>query len=555
MYSLIVSAFLFMITLNVHAVEDLKLSGLSIRYDNGALDVLNQQKLPAEEEWIKVETPEQMVEIITSLKVRGAPLIGIAAVLSMAQLAEKGESAESIEKAAALLRTSRPTAVNLATYIDRVLAAMKNGTNVREDVLKAVENIFHEDTALCEAMGKSGADLIQPGERILTYCNTGSLATAGIGTALGVIKVAHKQGKKIHVYACETRPLLQGGRLTAWELEQNGIPYTLICDNMAASLMRSGKIDRVLVGADRISANGDFANKIGTYSLAVLAQHHKIPFHVVAPYTTFDASCPDGAAIKIEERSSHEVRGVSGSFGTVCWSPKDAPVYNPAFDVTPGSLVTSFISDSKIPVVQNLLDKTVINAIIDVGHFLNYFNLCPATSGNFSIRVNPEVAAITVSGVHKGELTPDDIMLVNLEGKPYRNSKKPSAETLLHTAIYALFPDVGAVLHTHSMYGTVLSRLLAPQTALITEGYEMHKALGIPTHESSVVIHIFENSQDMPALAREVTEYLRENPKTLGFLLRGHGLYTWGKNMKEAKIRVEAFEHILESEYKTRSRS
>jgi methylthioribose-1-phosphate isomerase len=325
--------------------QGLQLQGLSIRYDNGYLAVLNQQKLPLEEEWISVETPEQMVEIITSLKVRGAPLIGIAAILSLAQLAEQKASYETIEQAAYLLRSARPTAVNLANYIDRVLTVMKNSTNLHQDILNAVEGIFLEDTALCEAMGIAGAAIIQPEEKILTYCNTGSLATAGIGTALGVIKTAHAQGKRIHVYACETRPLLQGGRLTAWELEQNGIPYTLICDNMAASLMKSGEIDRVLVGADRIAANGDFANKIGTYSLAVLAHHHQIPFHVVAPYTTIDPKCPDGDSIKIEQRSSNEVRGASGSFGSVVWSPKNAPVYNPAFDVTPASLVTSYILD------------------------------------------------------------------------------------------------------------------------------------------------------------------------------------------------------------------
>jgi methylthioribose-1-phosphate isomerase len=319
----------------------LTLEGLAIRYDQGKLLVLNQQKLPGEEEWIDAQTPEDMVEIIQGLKVRGAPLIGVAAVLSIAQLVEKGASKDEIEKAAYLLRESRPTAVNLAICVDRVLAALHND----EDLLAKIEEIFVEDVALCKAMGEHGAELIQPGENILTYCNSGGLATAGIGTAFGVIKTAHDQGKKIHVYACETRPLLQGGRLTAWELERNGIPYTLICDNMAASLMRSGKINRVLLGADRIAANGDFANKIGTYSVAVLARYHNIPFHVVAPYTTIDPNCPSGDEIRIEQRSPHEVRGAAGSFGKVIWSPKDAPVYNPAFDVTPANLVTSYILD------------------------------------------------------------------------------------------------------------------------------------------------------------------------------------------------------------------
>lgn len=328
--------------LQAHA---LVIDGFAIRYDQGNLSVLNQQKLPVEEEWIDVRTSEQMVEIITSLKVRGAPMIGIAAVLSLARDAELGASKEELEKAALLLKKSRPTAVNLSIYIERLLAAMEASSDIHATVLHMAEDIYREDILLCQSMGEAGAELIEDGENILTVCNTGSLATAGIGTALGVIKTAHAQGKKIHVYACETRPLLQGGRLTAWELQESGIPYTLICDNMAATLMQQRKIDRVLVGADRIAANGDFANKIGTYSAAVLAHYHGIPFHVVAPYTTIDPNCPNGASIQIEERSPEEVRGAMGSFGKVCWSPKNAPVYNPAFDVTPASLVTSYILD------------------------------------------------------------------------------------------------------------------------------------------------------------------------------------------------------------------
>ncbi len=333
---------LFCATINA----SLSLDGFAIRYNQGHLSVLNQQKLPHETEWLDVQTPEQMVEIITSLKVRGAPMIGIAAVLSLSQLAEHGSSREAIQNAAELLKRSRPTAVNLAIYIERTLKAMENRSDFRQAVIETAAAIYHEDTLLCNKMGAAGGDLIEEGEQILTICNTGSLATAGIGTALGVIKTAHAQGKKIHVYACETRPLLQGGRLTAWELEQSGIPYTLICDSMAGMLMQQGKIDRVLVGADRIAANGDFANKIGTYSLAVLAHHHEIPFHVVAPYTTIDLHCPNGKGIKIEQRAPDEVRGAAGSFGKVIWSPSSAPVYNPAFDVTPAPLVTTYILDT-----------------------------------------------------------------------------------------------------------------------------------------------------------------------------------------------------------------
>lgn len=329
-------------TLSLHAEA---LNSFSISYENQRLLVLNQQKLPQEEEWIDVHSVEQMHEIITSLKVRGAPMIGIAAIFALAQMADQKASKESLISAAEYLRTSRPTAVNLSIYLDRVIKVIENSTEHHQAVLNEVSTIFYEDVALCEAMSEAGAALIAEGEHILTYCNTGSLATAGIGTALGVIKKAHLQGKKIHVYVCETRPLLQGGRLTVWELDKVGVPYTLICDNMAATLMGQGKVDRVLVGADRIATNGDFANKIGTYSLAVLAKYHQVPFHVVAPYTTIDPACHSGQEIVIEERAPKEVRGVSGAFGAVTWSLENAPVYNPAFDVTPADLVTSYILD------------------------------------------------------------------------------------------------------------------------------------------------------------------------------------------------------------------
>jgi methylthioribose-1-phosphate isomerase len=321
------------------------LSTPAIQYNKGHLSVLNQQKLPLEEEWIDCSTPEDMVEMIQSLKVRGAPLIGIAALLALAQLVERGANRDSIIAAARLLRQSRPTAVNLAHSIDRVLKRLDEESDHFKAVLSCVKEIVQEDIALCEAMSAAGAKIIQKGENLLTYCNTGCLATVGTGTALGVIKEAHRQSKCIHVYACETRPLLQGGRLTAWELTNAKIPHTLICDNMAGYLMSLGKIDRVLVGADRIARNGDFANKIGTYSLAVLAHHHRIPFYVVAPYTTFDAGCPDGSHIVIEERCANEVRGVKGVLSQMIWSPADTPVYNPAFDVTPSSLVTAYIMD------------------------------------------------------------------------------------------------------------------------------------------------------------------------------------------------------------------
>ncbi|HLP31022.1 MAG TPA: S-methyl-5-thioribose-1-phosphate isomerase, partial [Geothrix sp.] len=242
-------------------------------------------------------------------------------------------SAGEYAAACAALRAARPTAVNLMWAMDR----MKDAS----DPVAEAQAIFEEDVRLCEGMAQHGAALIQDGEGLLTHCNTGGLATAGIGTALGVIRRAFEQGKRIHVYADETRPLLQGGRLTAWELRKLGIPATLVTDSMAALLMRDGRVQRVLVGSDRVAANGDFANKVGTYGVAVQAHHHGVPFHPVAPFSTVDLTCPNGAAIPIEERDPAEVRG----FGPLRWAPEGMPAWNPSFDVTPVDLVTSLVLD------------------------------------------------------------------------------------------------------------------------------------------------------------------------------------------------------------------
>lgn len=323
-----------------------ELLSTSLRYSQNKLLVLNQQKLLAIEEWLHCQHPQQMHDIIYSLQVRGAPLIGIAAALSLACYAESGADKQQIESAAALLKSARPTAVNLAHCLDRQLTAMRE-KNDTQAVITVAEALFAEDAELCRQIASYGQAIIRDGDHIITHCNTGSLVTTGVGTALGVITTAHQLGKKIHVYVDETRPLLQGARLTVWELARAQLPYTLICDNMAAMLMRSGKINKVIVGADRIAKNGDFANKIGTYGLAVLARYHQVPFYVAAPYTTVDIHCPDGNHIHIEERAADEVRGayVPGH-GQVIWSVENCPVFNPAFDVTPADLVTGYILDS-----------------------------------------------------------------------------------------------------------------------------------------------------------------------------------------------------------------
>jgi methylthioribose-1-phosphate isomerase len=318
-----------------------ELSSRALRLKNGKLEILDQQLLPFEEKWITVTSPEHMVEIIKALKVRGAPLIGVAAALSLAVWAEKNKPDDKLfAKTAELLRSARPTAVNLMNAIDRV----KNA----ETALKTAVALFHEDVDLCEKMGKRGAELINEGDGVLTHCNTGGLATVGRGTALAAISCAWDMKKKFHVYVDETRPLLQGGRLTTWELTHMKIPHTLICDNMAGFLMAQGKIQKVFVGTDRIAMNGDFANKVGTYSVAVLAHYHKIPFYVVGPWTTVDPRCASGKEIPIEERKAFEVHGVEGSFGKVQWAMDSSPVYNPSFDVTPVDLVTGIVIDDEL---------------------------------------------------------------------------------------------------------------------------------------------------------------------------------------------------------------
>lgn len=292
-----------------------------------------------------------MWQHIKQLSVRGAPLIGVAAAMAIAVTAKNGNySKQDIINKSEYLKTARPTAVNLMYCCDRIIHELEkySGENHTQLVCDLAHEMLAKEIEMNDSMAKLGASLIKEGESILTHCNTGGLATPGKGTALGIIKEAHLQGKKIHVYVDETRPLLQGGRLTTYELERAGIPYTLITDNMAAFLMKQGKIQRVFVGADRIATNGDFANKIGTYSVAVLANYHKIPFHAVAPISTVDFQCPSGEHIPIEERKAEEVLGASGHFGNVRWAPKNAQTYNPAFDVTPIELVTSIILDSGV---------------------------------------------------------------------------------------------------------------------------------------------------------------------------------------------------------------
>jgi len=311
------------------------------------LSILDQTLLPLREEWISLRSVSETITAIQALKVRGAPLIGVTAALSIGQSAVNGASLSQLTEEVHALYQARPTAVNLMVCMNRMIAGI-DAQKSPEELLNIAVDLFNEDVRLCEAIAGNGAELIQAGDNILTHCNTGGLATAGIGTALGVIRKTHQQGKTIHVYVDETRPLLQGARLTAWELKKLEIPYTLITDNMAGHLMKLNKVQKIIVGCDRIAANGDFANKIGTYSLAVLAHYHQIPFYVAGPYTTLDKECASGEQIPIEQRKASEVSGAEGVFGRVEWAAPESPVYNPAFDVTPAELVSGWILNDRI---------------------------------------------------------------------------------------------------------------------------------------------------------------------------------------------------------------
>jgi methylthioribose-1-phosphate isomerase len=302
----------------------------AVHWTGDTLELLDQRLLPERKTYVTCRTAGEVAQAIRDMVVRGAPAIGCAAAFGVALEAKRGGDLAAAER---VLAASRPTAVNLFW----ALARMRGVANPAGEAVA----IFHENLAACRAMGAWGAALVKDGARIMTHCNAGALATAGHGTALGVIRSARDAGKKVSVLVNETRPYLQGARLTAWEMVEEGIPATLITDNMAGHLISRGEVDLVIVGADRIAANGDTANKIGTYTLAVLAQRHAVPFYVAAPISTFDASIADGSSIPIEERPVDEVLGYRGAR----WAPQGVRVRNPAFDVTPADLITAIVTE------------------------------------------------------------------------------------------------------------------------------------------------------------------------------------------------------------------
>ncbi|MCI8594023.1 MAG: S-methyl-5-thioribose-1-phosphate isomerase [Oscillospiraceae bacterium] len=331
-----------------------------IRWQETSLSLLDQRKLPLQVIWNDYTDYRDIISAIRTLEVRGAPSIGVAAAyafcLAGLEFQNKPNFAANMKKAKEELAASRPTAVNLFWALDRMERCLdKNGAEPScvPALIQEAKELDRENLEMNRAMSRYGAETVPMKAHILTHCNAGPIATGGIGTALGVIIEAFEQGKVEMVYVDETRPLLQGSRLTAWELQQHGVPATLICDNMAATLMNQGKIDQVLLGCDRMAANGDFANKIGTYSVAVNAHYHGVPFYTVLPSSTIDLTIADGSGIVVEQRDPQEVRTMYG----VQTAPTDIPVYNPAFDVTPHKLLTGAITEKGVvynPYKENL---------------------------------------------------------------------------------------------------------------------------------------------------------------------------------------------------------
>ncbi|MCH7598214.1 MAG: S-methyl-5-thioribose-1-phosphate isomerase [Myxococcales bacterium] len=338
-------------------------SWFTLRWSDDAVLMLDQRQLPEEEVYLTLRSLEEIAQAIENLVIRGAPAIGCAAAMGIARAAVTSEATrvdallDDLERASERLARTRPTAVNLFWALEKMSEVWKSSAaestadrgeqdveRIRAALIQEAQFIHDDDIRTCRAIGSAGLELVPPDSRILTHCNAGALATAGYGTALGLVRAAFEAGRNVSVIADETRPYLQGARLTAWELQRDHVPVTVITDSMSGYLMQQGKIDLVVVGADRIAANGDVANKIGTYAVAVLARAHQIPFYVAAPVNTVDLATPDGAAIPIEERGRAEVAELAGRMLV----PKGVPVRHPAFDITPAELVTAIVTERGI---------------------------------------------------------------------------------------------------------------------------------------------------------------------------------------------------------------
>ncbi|MFD4357646.1 S-methyl-5-thioribose-1-phosphate isomerase [Nocardia sp. NPDC058518] len=527
----------------------------SLIWDDGALVTIDQRGLPHEVRELRLRAVDEIIDAITTLAIRGAPAIGIAGAFGVV-IATRVHTRDGVVDVAAVqaeadrIAAARPTAVNLAWAVDRVRGRIPDGADA---VLAETLDMLAEDGRVNLAAATHAADLVQRlcGDRplrLLTHCNTGRLATSAVGTAIGALRVLHERGAVEDVIVDETRPLLQGARLTAWELAEAGIPHRLTIDSAAAWAMATGQVDAVLVGADRITANGDVANKIGTFTLALAARHHGIPFIVVAPESTRDTAMATGAQIVVEQRAAAEVTG----FGGVATAPADTAVFNPAFDVTPTDLVTAVVTENGVVYRNSDSFDARGQEIAATARQLYERGWMPGTAGNISVRVpGGEDALITASGLSKGELSAHDTVLVAIADTTARpgQNRKPSAETSIHTAVYRTRP-AGAVVHVHSPFATALATTAARPGGTVTPvritGFELLKGFGL-ADPSSVAIPVFPNWPDVPRIGTDIETYLRENPDAPPILLiTGHGITTWGDTLAQARDRAECLEALCE---------
>ena len=509
----------------------------SIIWDDGALLAIDQRLLPRELRWLRITTVDEVIDAIKTLAIRGAPALGVAGAfgVALAAYAHIGDT-DTTTSEAARIASARPTAVNLAWGVRRALATLPAGPDA---VLAEAQQMLAEDARVNRMLATHAADLVLrlcPDRplRVLTHCNTGRLATTAVGTALGALRVLHARGKVAEVLVDETRPLLQGARLTAWELAEAGIAHRLTIDSAAAWAMATGQVDCVMVGADRIAADGSVANKIGTYALAVAAHRHGIPFIVVAPESTRDMATATGAEIVVEERAAAEITHVGG----VATAPDRTAVFNPAFDVTPPELITAVVTENG-PVGE--ANTAVGQQIADIARSLYARGWMPGTAGNISVRTG-QTAAITGSGLSKGELTADDMVTVAVaDSQPVSGSRRPSAETVIHTAIYRA-TDADAIVHVHAPHAT--AQTVGASTTLTFTGYELIKGLGTT---GTISIPVFTNHVDVAGIGEDIEQHLKQHPDAPPVLfIAGHGITAWGADLAQARDRIECLEAMCE---------
>ena len=509
----------------------------SITWADGALLAIDQRLLPRELRWLRITGVDELIDAIKTLAIRGAPALGVAGAFGVALAAytHVGDT-DTTTSEAARIASARPTAVNLAWGVRRALATLPAGPDA---VLAEAQQMLAEDARVNRMLATHAADLVLrlcPDRplRVLTHCNTGRLATTAVGTALGALRVLHARGKVAEVLVDETRPLLQGARLTAWELAEAGIAHRLTIDSAAAWAMATGQVDCVMVGADRIAADGSVANKIGTYALAVAAHRHGIPFIVVAPESTRDFATATGAEIVVEQRAAAEITHVGG----VATAPDGTAVFNPAFDVTPPELITAVVTENG-PIGE--VNTAVGQQIADIARSLYARGWMPGTAGNISVRTG-QTAVITGSGLSKGELTGADMVTVAVaDSQPVSGSRRPSAETAIHTAIYRA-TDADAVVHVHAPHAT--GQTVGASTTLTFTGYELIKGLGT---SGTISIPVFTNHVDVAGIGEDIEQHLKQHPEAPPVLfIAGHGITAWGADLAQARDRAECLEAMCE---------